>query len=261
MGSDRVEELLVVTAPYVRPVYDPTGRLHIDPVIRWNYVAYGLSAEQVSIASTVSLPGGRFIKLSKNLPRGSIFVPIRYNKAEQAYMAPVISRIILTLGGQNLAPDVSYDLGMWELEPEVIDALERGANLEECLDILRDKYDLNEEEIKETRSILENARITEEPVKSLLLKALKEEAIGGWHIEQSRGLVVIAETLVCFSEDTSLEPINAPIISREMAAFLFDREKLSLKQYAGYFRSIRGFTGEKARRLLRHLIEQRLPWL
>jgi len=254
------EEPLVITAPYVRPLY-VAGRLHLDPIIRWDYVVYGLGAYQINSASTVTLSGGKFIKLSKGLPRGSIFIPIRYNEEEQAYMAPAISRIVLTLGGQDLASDVLFDLAMWELEPEIIDALERGANLEKCVDILRYKYDLDEEGVKKAREILKKAGITEEPTRSLLLKALQEEAIGGWHMQQVRGLVVIAETLVCFSEDTNLEPINAPIISREMAAYLLDRKELNLKQYTGNFKPIRGFTGEKARMLLRHLIEQRVPWL
>jgi len=250
------EEILVITVPYTR-----RWREHIDPIVRWDFVVYGIGAKQLSSASTIQLPYGKFIKLSKGLPRYSILIPIRYSKAKKAYMAPAISRIILTLGGQDLPGDVYCDMYMWDLEPELVSALERGANLEECVKVFRDKYDLDEEGIEKARRILLKAGITEEPVRSLLLKALKEEAIGGWHLRRFYGLVVIAETLLCFSEDTSLAPINAPIISREMAAYLLDINDPSPQQYTGGFRSIRGFVGEKARRLLRHLIQQRVPWI
>ena len=176
-------------------------------------------------------------------------------------MAPAISRVILTLGGQDLPDDVYRDMNMWDLEPELLDALKRGAGLEECVSVLRDKYGLDEEGVRRAREVLLRAGITEEPTRGLLLKALEEDAIREWHLQHMVGLVVIAETLVCFTEDAGLAPIKAPIIDMEMAAYLLDREHLNLRQYAGNFKPIRGFVGEKARRLLRHLIEQRVPWI
>ena len=253
---------LVITAAYVRPLWFlATRELHLDPIIRCDFVVYGLSAGQVGTASTVSLPHSQFIKLSKGIPRGSIFIPIRYSKEAQAYMAPAISRVVLTLGGLDLPDDVYRDMNMWDLEPELIDALKREAGLEECVNALRDKYGLNGEGVRRAREILLRAGITEEPTRSLLLKALEEDAIREHHLQRVTGLVVIAETLVCFTEDAGLESIRAPTIDLEMAAYLLDRERLNLKQYAGSFRPIRGFVGEKARRLLRHLIEQRIPWI
>jgi len=252
---------LVITVPYKRPLYTYTGELHIDPVIRWDMVVYGLSAEQLSTASTVQLFSGQFIKLSKGLPRGSIFIPIRYSRERQAYMAPAISQIVLTLGGQDLPPDVSCDLHMWYIIPELEEALRRGASPEECAEVVRDAYDLSEEEAAEISNALQRAGVTEEPARTLLLKALEEEAIGNWHVAEDYGLVVIAKTLICFSEDVGPRPIDAPIMGREVVAYLLDREELSPRQYTGGLRAIHGFVGEKARRLLRHLIEQRIPWL
>jgi len=252
---------LVITVPYVRPCYSDTGELHLDPVIGWDLVVYGLGADQLRKASTVHLSNGRFIRLSKGLPRGSIFIPIRYNKKRRAYMAPAISRIVLTLGGQDLPSDVACDMYIWDIEPELVEALRRKAELEECVEIFREKYNLDEEGVERAREILRRAGITEEPARSLLLKALELKAIREHHIEYAYGLIVIAETLVCFSEDKGLEPIDAPAISMEMASYLFDKTELNIWAYAGNFKNIRGFAGEKARRLLQHIVEQRLPWL
>jgi len=245
--------------PYKRPLYI-AGELHNDPVIRWDMVVYGLSPEKLSTASTVQLSGGQFIKLSKGLPRGFIFIPIRYSKEKEAYMAPAISQIVLTLGGQNLPPDVSCDLHMWYIIP-VEEALRRGAGPEECAKAVRDAFNLSEEEATEIANALQQAGVTEEPIRTLLLKALEEEAILDRHIDPEYGYVVIAKTLVCFSEDVDPRPIDAPIISREMACYLLDRPELSLPAYTKNFQPIRGFVGDKARKLLRHLIEQRVPWL
>ena len=261
-GFERgTKEPLVITIPYKRPLY-VAGELHNDPIIRWDMVVYGLSPEKLSTASTVQLSGGQFIKLSKGLPRGSIFIPIRYSKEKKAYMAPAISQIVLTLGSQNLPPDVSYDLHMWYFtlsEPE--EALRRGAGPEECAKVIRDTFNLSEEEAAEIANALQQAGVTKEPVRTLLLRTLEEEEIFYRHIDPDYGYVVIAKTLVCFSEDVDPKPIDAPIISREMACYLLDRPELSLQAYTRNFQPIRGFVGDKARKLLRHLIEQRVPWL
>ena len=258
----QMEEPLVITVPYKRPLYiRTTGELHIDPVIRQDFVVYGLSAEKLSTASTVQLSSNRFIKLSKGLPRGAIFIPIRYSREKKAYMAPAISQIALTLGGQDLPPDVSCDLHMWYITPELEEALREGASPEECAKVVRDTFNLSEEEAAEIANALQQAGVTEEPVRTLLLKALEEEAIGNWHVAEDYGLVVIAKTLICFSEDVDLRPIDAPIISMEMACYLLDRPELSLLAYARSFQPVRGFSGDKARKLLRHLIKQRVPWL
>jgi len=257
----RIGEPLVITVAYKRPLYTYTGKLHIDPIVGGDMVVYGLSADQLGTASKVQLSGGHFIKLSKGLPRGSIFIPLRYSKEKKAYMAPAISQIVLTLGGQDLPPDVSCDLHMWYIIPEFEEALRGGASPEECAKVVRDAFNLSEEEAAEIANALQQAGVTEEPVRTLLLKALEEEAIGNWHVAEDYGYVVIAKTLICFSEDAGLRPIDAPIISREMAAYLLGVKELSARQYTGGFRAVHGFVGDKARKLLRHLIEQRVPWL
>jgi len=209
----------VVMVTYTRGIWH-RNRLHIDPVIRWNFIAYGLGSSQMERSPI------------KRIPQGVILIPIRYNSKYKAYVAPAIGRVLLTLGGEDLPADVMFDAKITDFinDPEGV--------------------------------LLES--VPSEEDQTLVLEALNTtEAITRDHIFENRGLVVIARTLICFSEDEGLEPVDAPSIDMELAAYLLNYVFTSHRKYVHDMGrpNIKYFTGEKALELVRRLIQQRIPWL
>ena len=216
----------VVMVTYTRGIWH-RNRLHIDPVIRWNFIAYGLGSSQMERSPI------------KRIPQGVILIPIRYNSKYKAYVAPAIGRVLLTLGGEDLPADVMFDAKITNFinDPEGV--------------------------LLESVPSEEDQKISEED-QTLVLEALNTAgAITRDHIFENRGLVVIARTLICFSEDEGLEPVDAPSIDMELAAYLLNYVFTSYRKYVHDMGrpNIKYFTNEKALELVRRLIQQRIPWL
>ncbi|MHA1581891.1 MAG: hypothetical protein ACTSYM_05310 [Candidatus Baldrarchaeia archaeon] len=221
-----VEELgMLVTISYNRD----GGR--IDPVITSKSIIYGLSVEQLGNAETVRT-NLRSIRLSEGIPRNCYIVPIRY--VNEGYVAPAIGKVLLRMTSSGgFRKSIDYDIDIDEFYQIMM-----RENIENVAETLATRYLLPVEDLKPILNDLRNMGDV-------------------WrdHIEEGYGYIVLAKTMILFTEDIDVADIDGPLIDREFAAQLFNDPEITtnIKKYTGIFRPIRGFIGNKAIDIIIHL--------
>jgi len=227
-----VDELgLLVTISYVR------DSERIDPVITSNSIIYGIGVEQLGNAETVRTSLGS-IRLSEGIPRNCYIIPVRY--VDEGYVAPAIGKVLLRLASPRDFPrPIDYDMDIKEFYH-----LMKKKSIENVAETLATRYLLSAEDLKHILNDLRNKG-------SVWRDHIELEG------EEGYGYVVLAKTMILFTEDVDVADISGPIIDREFTAHLFNDFEIltNIKKYTGVFRPIRGFIGNKTIDIILHLTQ------
>ena len=221
-------------------------------------ILYVLSRDQIEYAKGVELKPGIILRLSTKIPKGALFAPIRYNKERKSYVVPAIGKIVLVMPTLFVFEHIEGDADLEAFGFMDLDA-DEDENLERIRQNLGDLEALgltNEEVRTWIRNVLRYRHL----LKDVLRRAPERVRRFLFEEDVSFGFVLIlAETLICFTEDVSVTPINAPMLDRDLVSQLLKVPDMSHKRYTRELRSLRGFVGEDACRIIYHLLKQRLP--
>ena|GEM_PF-5822379 len=256
--------VIIVTASYHRPMQIVTEphqevELHIDPVVTEDLVVYGFSPDQVKNAVPLELPDGTVLELSRDMPQGAYFVPLRYSVKRKAYLAPAIGKVVLRLAGRYNYK--SYE--GWDAYAKLLLYVDPEKGIDENVEAAVGKNALEDLRILEGELREQVDCLLRGENRPLIRKVFNLE-LGGYknpvleqHAKLDYGLVVVAKTEALFAEDVGLrEPEEAAVIDKDFASMLFNASTATQPRYIEMLRPIRGFAGDAAEMLLQHLAYQ-----
>lgn len=263
-GEKMEHEPVLLTVSYKRDYSEEGVYLGIypgGPIITSKAMLYVLTNGQLKRAKDVELESGLVLRLSKRIPKGALFAPIRYNREKRSYVAPAIGRIVAVMPTWDL--EMAYDAYF-----EVFSLTDIEANEDENIERIKEVYgnfeviEMTEDEIRtQIRNVLKYRHLLRDVLGRAPEHVRRFLSGEGYDIEGGGYILILAETLVCFVEDTGVKPVDAPTLERDFIAQLLSKPQMSHRAYTGELRSLRAFVGEDACRVIRHLLRQRLPCL